>query len=54
MADDKIKVKFVDDYEVQDENAETFKKGKVYSMSAASAAHFVSRGRAEYVVAKGK
>lgn len=49
MADDKIKVKFVEDYDVQAENGKAFKEGKTYAMSEASAAHFVSRGRAEYV-----
>ena len=51
---DQTKVKFVEDYEVQAEAGEKFKEGKTYTMSEASAAHHVSRGRAEYVVAKGK
>ena len=49
-----IKIKFVEDYEVQDEHAggkdaEIYRKGAVRSMNETSAAHFVSRGRAVYV-----
>ena len=55
MAD--VKIKFVEDYEVQDEKAGTdeatkYKKGKVVSMNEAAAAHFVRGGRAVYY--KGK
>ena len=48
------KIKFVDDYEVDDarkgtDRAEKYKKDQVVpKMNQASAAHFVSRGLAEY------
>ena len=51
---DTVKIKFLADYKVNAANGDKFKKGSVKSMSAASAAHHVSRGHAEYVVGKNK
>lgn len=52
--DDKVKVRFLEDYTVKDERrgtpqAESYQKGKTYTLSAASATHFVTRGRAEII-----
>lgn len=50
----KRKVKFLRDYEVQDERAgtaeaEVYKRGKQVALGARSALHFVTRGIAEFV-----
>jgi len=49
-----IEIRFLRDYEVQDENAgtpdaEAYKAGKKTVVSPASASHFISRGAAEMV-----
>lgn len=54
-----VTVKFLSDYEVQDEaagtaDAEKYKSGQRKSMSLASALHFVNRGVAEMLPAKKK
>ena len=43
---DSVKVRFVRDYRVQDEEAQVYEEGKSYPMSEASAQHFVRRGAA--------
>ena len=40
---DSVKVRFVRTYQVRDEEGRTFEEGKTYSMSDASAQHFVRR-----------
>lgn len=43
---DTVKVRFVRDYQVQDEEATVYESGKSYTMPEASAQHFVRRGAA--------
>lgn len=49
-----VKVKFLQDYTVKDEEAKHYKKGSTSSLSQASAAHFISRGVAVLVATKAK
>lgn len=55
----KRKIKFLQRYEVQDhragtDRAEQYKAGRIVYLPERSAAHFVSRGVAEYVESKTK
>ena len=52
MAD--VKVKFLRNYKVKDDEGKEFKEGKVYSMSPESAAHFEKRGAAVQVTGESK
>jgi uncharacterized protein YdcH (DUF465 family) len=44
------KVRFLETRQVQDTTKRVFEKGKIYELRDDSAAHFVSRNVAEYVV----
>lgn len=44
-----VKIKFRETRTVQDDNAETFLKGKTYTMEEASANHWIKRGAADRV-----
>lgn len=57
MAEIIRKIRFTRDYEVKDHSAgtaqaEKYKAGQTLKLAEASAAHFVSRGAAEYVETK--
>ena len=41
-----VKVKFIRDYKVKDEEGKEYAEGKTYPMNEASAQHFVRRGAA--------
>ena len=47
-----VKIKFLRDYTVQDEDGKTYQKGKTFVMPETSAMHFVKRGVAEIVANK--
>ena len=49
-----VKIKFIEDYTVKDEEAKKFKEGKSYTLNEASAGHFISRGVAILVTSKAK
>ena len=44
-----MKVKFLRNYTVKDEEAAFFEEGKIYEMNDASARHFINRRAAEKV-----
>lgn len=47
-----MKVRFVRDYTVKDEEGKEYKKGRVYDMSESSARHFLNRNAVEVVDAE--
>lgn len=50
----KFEIQFLQDYDVQDENQASFKRGRSYKLAEDSAAHFINRHVACLVPADGK